>query len=111
MTHEDPYAKPKQLVKGFINLSTIPIEKLHPAFSIHIPVDGYCEKENLYLYKSESLMQIHHFYLGSYEQFTYRTMDARRNDPNKDRRARDGNQWEKEHSLDFYLDFFRVNCK
>jgi hypothetical protein len=71
-----------RISKTIIDVSQIEDRHLRPVDSIHRPVRHFCGKRKLHIRPNQQILLIHHF-LGSYEQYTARQNDARRDGPER----------------------------
>jgi hypothetical protein len=68
--------KRNKISKVIIDLGRVALDDIKQVDSIHMPIRKYCKQSNRYFFPKDSLLVVNH-YLGSYEQFTDRTNDAR----------------------------------
>ncbi|CAB9511961.1 expressed unknown protein [Seminavis robusta] len=79
-----------KISKVMIDLSQVPWQELVPVESIHRPIKAFCGQRKLHIRTHQSVFVINH-YLGSWEQYKYRTGDARMDEDN----ARSEKQYKK----------------
>jgi hypothetical protein len=65
-----------KISKAILDLSRIHLEDILAVDSIHLPIRSLCQQRRLHTRKAQSLLVINH-YMGNYEQYIYREMDAR----------------------------------